>query len=761
MQRGKAPLRCSRGPWQGGWTGGPKGAAGAEGFGGAEQMGAPGGVWGGGVAPGRGGGWGSLLAVCVAGAAGCAVMELGLEKGKEAAGVMADARRHLQRDWLLLRVECADVAGLGASIKPDDSGSLLKNRESGGVGGAGGAGGAGGGNQSNSSVVSHTSSEIADDKSSGGTKGRKRVVVLGSGWGAVSFLKAIDANGYDVTLISPRNFFLFTPLLPSVTTGVVEGRSFAEPIRRILLRLPLALLSAQQGSSARFIAAKSSRRATIGTSRRCPPHSTYHCSPRPPCAHTHPPCLPPPPIPLSLCWQHGSSARLLEAECTAIGPPFDLQLAVLPIHPAIIPSSPFLHSIPSPSLSWQRGSSAPFLEADSARFLEAECIAIDPASKTLSCRAPAALPAPLPPATLPPPLPVPTVAEVGGQEEGEGETTRGGAERKGGGASGGDSGAAAGGGDSAAPSGGAAAGSGSDAAAGNVAVAGGNAGGGGGESGGGCGGGCGGAREGGYGGAREVWFTVPYDMLVVAVGAVPNTFNVPGVQQHCHFLKVSFDHNALGTGHCAGHWESVKSRAAAGKAPGGCLLPQVPRCPLLRRWLLDPLFYPMLRLTQCFASSCQAWSITLPSLSHFPRFPVLPARAYPPLPIFALSARPCLLPIPLSSPSLPSILSMHVFSPIPLPPSLSPHPSPPIRLPPFPLSPSLSPHPSPPIPLSPFPPPIPLPPFPAPPIPFPHLPPRMPSSPSLPPTPLSPCQSLDDAEAIRNTLIDRCEEAPL
>ena len=35
-------------------------------------------------------------------------------------------------------------------------------------------------------------------------------------------------------VISPRNFFLFTPLLPSCTTGTIEHRSIMEPIRNIL-----------------------------------------------------------------------------------------------------------------------------------------------------------------------------------------------------------------------------------------------------------------------------------------------------------------------------------------------------------------------------------------------------------------------------------------------------------------------------------------------------------------------------------------------
>lgn len=33
-------------------------------------------------------------------------------------------------------------------------------------------------------------------------------------------------------------------------------------------------------------------------------------------------------------------------------------------------------------------------------------------------------------------------------------------------------------------------------------------------------------------------YDVEYDVLVVAVGAVPNDFNIPGVKEHAFFLKV-------------------------------------------------------------------------------------------------------------------------------------------------------------------------------------------------------------------------------
>ena len=62
---------------------------------------------------------------------------------------------------------------------------------------------------------------------------KERVVVLGTGWGAAAFLKDVDMSKYDVTVISPRNFFLFTPMLAGAATGTVEYRSITESVREI------------------------------------------------------------------------------------------------------------------------------------------------------------------------------------------------------------------------------------------------------------------------------------------------------------------------------------------------------------------------------------------------------------------------------------------------------------------------------------------------------------------------------------------------
>jgi NADH:ubiquinone reductase (non-electrogenic) len=65
---------------------------------------------------------------------------------------------------------------------------------------------------------------------------KPRVVVLGSGWGAVSVLQGMteeEAAMYDITVVSMRNHFLYTPLLPTCTMGSVEERSICTPMRRI------------------------------------------------------------------------------------------------------------------------------------------------------------------------------------------------------------------------------------------------------------------------------------------------------------------------------------------------------------------------------------------------------------------------------------------------------------------------------------------------------------------------------------------------
>ena len=65
---------------------------------------------------------------------------------------------------------------------------------------------------------------------------RKKLVLLGTGWGSYSVLKSINKKKFDVVVVSPRNHFLFTPLLNSTTVGTLEFRSIIEPVRNTRFR---------------------------------------------------------------------------------------------------------------------------------------------------------------------------------------------------------------------------------------------------------------------------------------------------------------------------------------------------------------------------------------------------------------------------------------------------------------------------------------------------------------------------------------------
>lgn len=63
---------------------------------------------------------------------------------------------------------------------------------------------------------------------------KKNIVILGSGWGAISVLNKLDTTKYNVTIVSPRNYFLFTPLLPSVPSGTINIKSICDSVRTIV-----------------------------------------------------------------------------------------------------------------------------------------------------------------------------------------------------------------------------------------------------------------------------------------------------------------------------------------------------------------------------------------------------------------------------------------------------------------------------------------------------------------------------------------------
>lgn len=77
----------------------------------------------------------------------------------------------------------------------------------------------------------HDSKEMAEQRD------KPRLVILGTGWGSIALLKKLQPGDYHVTVVSPTNYFLFTPMLPSATMGTVGLRSLVEPVRKIVKRL--------------------------------------------------------------------------------------------------------------------------------------------------------------------------------------------------------------------------------------------------------------------------------------------------------------------------------------------------------------------------------------------------------------------------------------------------------------------------------------------------------------------------------------------
>ncbi|KAF3905351.1 hypothetical protein AA313_de0207882 [Arthrobotrys entomopaga] len=67
--------------------------------------------------------------------------------------------------------------------------------------------------------------------SSSSTPARERIVILGSGWAGFTLSRQLKKSKYEVIVVSPRSYFVFTPLLASTAVGTLEFRTTLEPVR--------------------------------------------------------------------------------------------------------------------------------------------------------------------------------------------------------------------------------------------------------------------------------------------------------------------------------------------------------------------------------------------------------------------------------------------------------------------------------------------------------------------------------------------------
>lgn len=67
-------------------------------------------------------------------------------------------------------------------------------------------------------------------------KARKRVLIVGSGFGGIEIGRRLDSRKYEVLVLDRQNYLTFQPLLYQVATGGLEPDSVAYPLRKIFRR---------------------------------------------------------------------------------------------------------------------------------------------------------------------------------------------------------------------------------------------------------------------------------------------------------------------------------------------------------------------------------------------------------------------------------------------------------------------------------------------------------------------------------------------
>ena len=104
---------------------------------------------------------------------------------------------------------------------------------------------------------------------------------------------------------------------------------------------------------------------------------------------------------------------------------------------------------------------------------------------------------------------------------------------------------------------------------------------------------------------------VPYDQLVIAVGAEPATFNIPGVSEHCMFIKEIHD----GGSFCTAHRHHILSEiiAACGERSRRCNMTHLTARDTL------PFVLRAIQASRFTTRSCAAWSTRAPSWPPEPR----------------------------------------------------------------------------------------------------------------------------------------------
>src|SRR5580704_8278270 len=70
----------------------------------------------------------------------------------------------------------------------------------------------------------------------GAAQDRRRVVIIGGGFGGVEAARKLKRADVDVTVVDRHNHLLFQPLIYQVAAGALSSGQVASPIRHLLKR---------------------------------------------------------------------------------------------------------------------------------------------------------------------------------------------------------------------------------------------------------------------------------------------------------------------------------------------------------------------------------------------------------------------------------------------------------------------------------------------------------------------------------------------
>ena len=74
---------------------------------------------------------------------------------------------------------------------------------------------------------------------------KRRVVIVGGGFGGLSVARALSRERVHVTLVDRSNHHLFQPLLYQVATSQLPAEDIARPLRAIVADLPRSTSSSR------------------------------------------------------------------------------------------------------------------------------------------------------------------------------------------------------------------------------------------------------------------------------------------------------------------------------------------------------------------------------------------------------------------------------------------------------------------------------------------------------------------------------------